>query len=816
MLYNKTKIFFFIFLFNTVFTQIVINEFMASNDSTIADNYGEFDDWLELANNTLSPVNLYGWYISDNDSEPLKYQFSDSLYILPDSILLLWADNDIDQGINHLNFKLDSEGEEIVLTDPNQILIDSVYFDQLATDFSYGRYPDFIGDWGTMNNSSPGELNFPHDNNQYTDAISLTPNPGLYEEGIYVSNSTDLNGIDVYYTMDGSIPDTNSNPFSEPIHLTESTVLRVIALEPGLLPSRVRTFHYLINTNYNLPIVALAIEPDNLPIGDQEYNLHVSYFDKFGELGFNTDAGIEQHGSEAPQRSFRIEFKSEYGSPHIDYLVFPNRSYTRYKRLILRNASNDRFPSDGSDNRTHLRDGIIHNVYSQLYPNGGYSSFQSVHLYINNSYWGIYHLRERQDRFYIEELFGYDDVDLLERAMGYPDYRNAIEGDWDNYDELEIFIENEDMSLPDNFEVLKNNIYYEEFLDYWILEIFMGNFDWLVNNMKFFRPTSGEDKWRWLLWDTDHGLGRDHYQEGIYWGNVETDYLSWSTGLQGPRVGEGEYNKVIRAILRNDEGRIYFINRFADLLNTTYSNENLLSVFDSLVALVSDDIGYHAERWSANTLFWDNGLNEVRDYIIHRPAHIINHIINKFQLGSAYSITLEVPDTYNGSIIINSIQINDFPWTGIYFGDTPIKIKANPYQEVQNYSWENIGAISRPLNIESLYCDTIFRIIDNQLSVNTNNLISENYFLHQNYPNPFNSITQISYNLPEKSFVDISIYDLLGQKVRTLINGEHSAGFITLPWNSKDDFDQSLSSGIYIYIIQAGDFRETKKMVLLK
>ena len=816
MVYNKTKIIFIIFLFNTLYAQIAINELMASNDSTIADSYGEFDDWLELANHTSYPVNLYGWYISDNDSDPFKYQFSDSIYIFPDSILLLWADNDIDQGINHLNFKLSSEGEEIVLTDPNQILIDSVYFDQLATDYSYGRYPNFIGAWGTMNNSSPGELNFSHDSSQYTEAISLTPNSGLYERGIYVFTSVELNGLNVYYTLDGSVPDTNASPFYEPIHLTESTVVRVISHEPGLLPSSVKTFHYLINTNYNLPIVALAIEPENLPIGDQEYNLHVSYFNKSGELGFNTDAGIEQHGSESPQSSYRIEFKREYGSSHIDYLVFPNRSYTKFKRLILRNASNDRFPSDGSDNRTHLRDGIIHNVYSQLYPNGGYSSFQSVHVYINNSYWGIYHLRERQDRFYIEELFGYDDVDLLERAMDYPDYRNAIEGDWNNYDALEYFIENVDMSLPENFEVLKNNIYYEEFLDYWMLEIFMGNFDWLVNNMKFFRPKSGEEKWRWLLWDTDHGLGRDHYQEGTYWGNVETDYLSWSTGMQGPRVGEGEYNKVIRAILRNDEGRIYFINRFADLLNTAFSNENLLGVFDSLVTLVSNDIGYHAERWSGDPLFWDNGLNEVRDYIIHRPTHIISHIINKFQLGSAYSVTLEAPDTYSGSVIINSIQINEFPWTGIYLGDTPITIKANPDQDIQNYFWENIGAISRPLDIEYIYSDTIFRILHNQLLVNQNKLIPENYFLHQNHPNPFNLITQISYDLPNNAFVDISIYDLLGRKVRTLINSEQSAGFLTLPWDSRDNFGQLLSAGIYIYYIQAGDFRQTKKMILLK
>ena len=143
------------------------------------------------------------------------------------------------------------------------------------------------------------------------------------------------------------------------------------------------------------------------------------------------------------------------------------------------------------------------------------------------------------------------------------------------------------MTLEANFQYLKENIFYEEFIDYWILEVFAGNYDWLSNNMKFWRPRSGEDKWRWLLWDVDHGLGMDYFEEGIDWGNPETDYLDWSTGLDGPRVWNGSNNRIIRAILRNDQGRIDFINRFADLLNSTFLNENLVGILDSLVNLLT-------------------------------------------------------------------------------------------------------------------------------------------------------------------------------------------------------------------------------------
>jgi hypothetical protein len=91
------------------------------------------------------------------------------------------------------------------------------------------------------------------------------------------------------------------------------------------------------------------------------------------------------------------------------------------------------------------------------------------------------------------------------------------------------------------------------------------------------------------------------------------------------------------------------------------------------------------------------------------------------------------------------------------------------------------------------------------------NPIPSEYYLSQNYPNPFNPDTRIDYSLPEKSFVTLKIYDILGEKVFTLINEEKSRG------NYEIEFDaSSLASGIYIYKLQAGSFTETRKMVLIR
>ena len=101
-------------------------------------------------------------------------------------------------------------------------------------------------------------------------------------------------------------------------------------------------------------------------------------------------------------------------------------------------------------------------------------------------------------------------------------------------------------------------------------------------------------------------------------------------------------------------------------------------------------------------------------------------------------------------------------------------------------------------------------------------LSNENYYLpqifalHQNYPNPFNPTTSINYDLPKNEFISINVFDLMGREVKTLVNKEQEAGFRSVKWDATNNLGQPVSAGMYIYTIQAGEFRQTRKMVLLK
>ena len=103
-----------------------------------------------------------------------------------------------------------------------------------------------------------------------------------------------------------------------------------------------------------------------------------------------------------------------------------------------------------------------------------------------------------------------------------------------------------------------------------------------------------------------------------------------------------------------------------------------------------------------------------------------------------------------------------------------------------------------------------------QLEILSDISLPETFRLYQNYPNPFNPVTSLSYDLPEDTYVSVAIYDMLGNVVNNLINTNQSSGYKSVQWNAMNNQGQPVSAGVYLYTIEAGEFRQTKKMILLK
>jgi hypothetical protein len=108
------------------------------------------------------------------------------------------------------------------------------------------------------------------------------------------------------------------------------------------------------------------------------------------------------------------------------------------------------------------------------------------------------------------------------------------------------------------------------------------------------------------------------------------------------------------------------------------------------------------------------------------------------------------------------------------------------------------------------------RVTNPFMLTKASNVIPIEFSLSQNYPNPFNPVTTIKFGVPEESKVSLLIFDLLGREVKTLINGNLKPGFHKVIWNGTDHFEKQVATGMYFTVMQSGDFRDVRKMVLLK
>lgn len=124
---------------------VVINELMPLNSTTVADQDGEYDDWIELYNNSSKTIDLSGYYLSDDKDELTKWVFPSGTEITGKGYLIIWADKDTLQNGLHANFRLSADGERVLLTNPKYTVVDKVRFDGQTSELTYSRIPNGTG-----------------------------------------------------------------------------------------------------------------------------------------------------------------------------------------------------------------------------------------------------------------------------------------------------------------------------------------------------------------------------------------------------------------------------------------------------------------------------------------------------------------------------------------------------------------------------------------------------------------------------------------------------------------------------------------------
>ncbi len=226
---------------------------MASNTTTVRDLQGQFDDWIELYNAGPTPIDVSQMYLTDDVSEPRRWQIPDDgasvTTIPPQGYLLIWADNDLNDAGLHTSFGLGADGDEVALYDTDgSTLIDWIRFDRQRPDVSWGREPDASPDWVTLA-PTPGASN----DGAFLAVVADTTfshDRGFYETPFAVTITTETPDATIVYTLDGSTPTPgHSTVYDGPIVISRTTCLRAMAFKSGYKSTNVDTHTYLFLDN---------------------------------------------------------------------------------------------------------------------------------------------------------------------------------------------------------------------------------------------------------------------------------------------------------------------------------------------------------------------------------------------------------------------------------------------------------------------------------------------------------------------------------------------------------------------------------------
>ena len=591
----------------------------------------------------------------------------------------------------HAPFKISRTGETIYLVNPAGLVIDQKNSGALESDNSIGRRPDGSSNWCFFASASPGSSN-----NSSTCASGYTSNPvfsiggGFYSTGQTLSLSTSYPGGQIRYTIDGSDVKSNSSVYSTPIRMDTTLTVRAAVFASDAIPSPAVTNTYFIGENTKLPVFSLTTDPKNLwdyntgifekgpnagtsnPYWganfwqDWEKPITVEYFDRSKYRAFRFNSGMKITGGwsrSAPQKSLEIMLGDKYGQSKLNYPLEESVKpwLTKWDDFILHTTGNDR-------NQCKMRDPLMNRLLKGT--NCDFLAYEPCLVFINGQNWGVYYVRENDDHHWIESNYGYDkdEVDLLKESYFY----NGIEvkkGSDSAFMAMHNYAMNTSPSNPDFYNTMASMMDLENMVDYFIAETYYPNDDWMGgsnNNLKLWRPRKEGGKFRYLIYDLDFGLG--------YSGTVSKNMLSVARN-----ASPHNYNSDLFKVLTNNTTyKRYFINRYADLMNTTFLPSNIEAMINLFRDSIKHDMHYQWEAWGSDSATWVSKMNSMITFVNQRPANARNIVQNEFGLNGQVTLTLQAQPAGAGRIQISTITPGTLPWSGVYFNGNPVTITAIP------------------------------------------------------------------------------------------------------------------------------------------
>lgn len=598
---------------------------------------------------------------------------------------------------------------------------------------------------------------------------------GVYSSDITLSIAHPEPGVTLFYTLNGSVPTPLDNVYAGPLTMSSRigdpdnyaliktnpsfvfpvgdydmsrannrgwlapyvseifkvNVLRVKAYKAGYAPSEVATKTYIIDPIasgiYSMPVVSIICDSMDLfsgatgiyKFGDHPWGNYAQkgeawerlanfeYFEEDGTLAVQREVRIRIHGGgsrHAPKKTFRV-YAEHDGYNNFNYEFFEGYEQDKYKRILLRTGGHrlDCFPRDNLAN--FFTEGL--NVDQQHYDH--------VIVFLNGEYWGIHSIKERVDKYFIQNHYGIDDNEITILDQEY-DVQDGYSADSLEMSKIEARADTSDMSDPANYKWITDRIDINNYIDYMASEIFLSNEDWVYSNIVFWRKTGpytpgagpGHDgKFRWIFYDFD----------GAFGGSCNNAYYTVNT-LANATVSTGiysTYTRLFRGLLENETFRNLWINRTCDLLNSNFKKSVLQVKLDDIYNELAPEIMEDVERWRypsvATTLAarqneipslvqWDTTFYYFERFIDRRQRKVREHILDKWGFPDTSNVTINVNDPTMGAVQINTLLINQqlpgvdpgvYPWVGQYIDSVNCQLIAIAHPGYEFVEWLETG-----------------------------------------------------------------------------------------------------------------------------
>ena len=524
--------------------------------------------------------------------------------------------------------------------------------------------------------------------------VSFSEVPGFYNEAFGLELYCADRNSKIYYTTDGSPPHKGSKVYSKPITIRKTSIVRAIAFK-GEISGEIYTNTFFLGNKTSFPTVSIACEPYLL--FDPSYGLfkrgfsadtifpyyganfwsrkeipiHTEIFESSGERVFSSPTGMRMFGGMSrlfPQKSLSIVAREDYGPKRIKYQVFPYLDVKKFKYVVLRNS--------GSDwSKSHLKDAYLTYLLRPL--DFETQAFRPSHAFINGRYWGIYNIREKVNRFFLSSHSGIhkDSIEIIEHRF------NVRRGTGRHYRDMLRYIDAHDLAVEEYYDKVNSMMEVHSYMDHQIAEIYIDNQD-AGGNIKFWRPMTKDGRWRWVLYDTDWGLG---LHDSRAFKNNTLELLTARNGSAWPNPPWSTF--LLRNLLKNDGFKEEFINRFCDHMNTVFEPSHMKSVLDTMTVLYEGEIALHNKRWNLRDTRRNDHLKRMHEFIEKRPEYMKKFLRQKFDLGK--DIAIRIGKSGGGYLILNDhYTISTSELSGSYFEGQTIGLKAFSYHGFLFSHWE--------------------------------------------------------------------------------------------------------------------------------